>query len=37
MFPGSGAVSRAWDEYRARPTKRGGAEQGALFSESLPA
>lgn len=35
MFPGSGAVTRAWDEYRARAvTSRSGVVQGALFQEA---
>jgi hypothetical protein len=33
MFPGSGAVSRAWAEFRGGPVRdRGGATQGALFA-----
>lgn len=32
MFPGSGAVSRAWDTWRARPTD--GRIAGPLFAES---
>lgn len=31
LFPGSGAVSRAWDEFRGAPIKRADGEQGALF------
>jgi hypothetical protein len=34
MFPGSGAVTRAWEDFRGRPVTRGAVVQGALFGES---
>lgn len=36
MFPGSGAVTRAWDEYRALAVTRRGVTQGSLFSDPPP-
>ena len=34
MFPGSGAVTRAWDEFRAKRVTRGTTTQGNLFDVS---
>lgn len=34
LFPGSGAVTRAWDDYRALAVERRGVTQGALFGSS---
>lgn len=35
LFPGSGAVTRAWHEFKASAvTSRSGERQGALFEES---
>jgi hypothetical protein len=31
LFPGSGAVTRAWDEFRGQAVTRRGVTQGALF------
>lgn len=36
MFPGSGAVTRAWDEYRALAVTKAGVTQGSLFAEAPP-
>jgi len=33
LFPGSGAVTRAWDEFRARPATLKDGQQGALFAQ----
>src|SRR5690606_8664069 len=37
VFPGSGAVTRAWQDYMARATRsRRGEEQAALFDGATP-